>query len=66
MDAVRGFLEAHHQRVASLPFGQLFDLYLEAKAKRSEKYKVQLRWAKDRFTSLHDRLASDITVRDLD
>lgn len=66
MDAVRDFLEAHHQRVASLPFGQLFDLYLEAKAKRSEKYKVQLRWAKDRFTSLHDRLASDITVRDLD
>jgi integrase len=65
-DAVRGFLEDHKQRSASLPFGQLFDLYLEAKAKRSEPYKVQLRWAKERFSALHDRLASDITVRDLD
>ncbi len=66
LDAVRGFLDDHKQRTASIPFSQLFDLYLEAKAKRSEKYKVQLRWAKERFTSLHDRLSSDITVRDLD
>jgi integrase len=66
LDAVRGFLDDHRQRTDSIPFGQLFDLYLDAKAKRSEKYKVQLRWAKERFSSLHDRLSSDITVRDLD
>jgi integrase len=66
LDVVREYLEDHKQRSASIPFGQLFDLYLEAKAKRSEKYKTQLRWAKDRFSTLHDRLAADITVRDLD
>ena len=66
LDAVRSFIETHRQRSASIPFTQLFDLYLEAKAKRSEKYKVQLRWAKERFATLHERLAADITVRDLD
>src|ERR1700736_2580987 len=66
LDAVRSFIETHRARSASIPFGQLFDLFLEAKAKRSEKYKVQLRWAKERFAALHDRLTSDITVRDLD
>jgi integrase len=66
LDAVRGFLDAHNQRVASIPFAKLFDLYLEAKAKRSERYRTQLKWAKDRFESLHTKLASEITVRDLD
>jgi integrase len=66
LDVVREYLEDHKQRSASIPFAQLFDLYLEAKAKRSEKYKVQLRWLKGRLSALHDRLAADITVRDLD
>ena len=66
LDVVREYLETHKQRSASIPFGRLFDLYLEAKAKRSEKYKVQLRWLKGRLTALHNRLAADITVRDLD
>jgi integrase len=66
LDVVREYLEDHKQRSASVPFGQLFDLYLEAKSKRSEKYKTQLRWLKNRLVSLHDRLAADITVRDLD
>jgi hypothetical protein len=66
LDVVREYLEDHKQRSASVPFSQLFDLYLEAKAKRSEKYKVQLRWLKGRLSALHDRIAADITVRDLD
>jgi integrase len=66
LDAVRSFVETHQLRSASIPFGQLFDLYLEAKSKRSEAYKTQLRWAKERFAALHDRLAADINVRDLD
>lgn len=66
LDVVREYLEDHKQRSASVPFSQLFDLYLEAKDKRSEKYKVQLRWLKGRLSVLHDRLAADITVRDLD
>src|SRR5258708_8017207 len=66
LDVVREYLETHKQRTASIPFGKLFDLYLEAKDKRTEKYKTQLRWAKDRFSGIHNRLASDVTVRDLD
>lgn len=66
LDAVREYLEDHKQRSASVPFGQLFDLYLDARATRSEKYKVQLRWLKGRLTALSDRLATDITIRDLD
>jgi len=66
LDAIRSFIETHRARSAFIPFGQLFDRFLETKAKRSEKYKVQLRWAKERFGALHDRLTSDITVRDLD
>jgi integrase len=66
LDAVRGFLDTHQQRSASIPLGRLFDLYIEAKAKRSKPYLTQLTWANDRFRTLRDRLVSDITVRDLD
>ncbi len=66
LDAARGFLAAHQERKASIPFGQLFDLFMEAKEKRSKKYRTQLKWAKDRLEPLHSRVASDVTVRDLD
>jgi integrase len=66
LDAVREYVETHKTRSASIPFYQLFDLYLDAKANRSETYKAQLRWAKEGCAGLHDRLATDITVRDLD
>ena len=66
LDAVRGYLDDHKQRAASIPFAKLFDLFLEAKAGKSEPYLKQLNWAKDRLKPLHDRLTSDITVRDLD
>src|SRR5258708_5360619 len=67
LDVAREYLETHKPRTASVPFGGLFDLYLEAKAKRTEKYKTQLRWAKDRFSGIHNR--SSIRrdgIRDLD
>jgi hypothetical protein len=66
LDAVREYVETHKTRSASVPFSRLFDLFLEAKAAKSEKYKTQLRWVKERCAVLHDRLAADITVRDLD
>jgi integrase len=66
LDAIKCFLNDHRERKASIPFGQLFDLFIEAKAKRSSKYRTQLKWAKDSLQALHDRLVSDITVRDLD
>jgi integrase len=66
LDAVRGFLDGHKQRTASIPFGQLFDLFIEAKTRKSQRYRDQLRWAKDRMEAMHGKVASDITVRDLD
>ena len=66
LDAIRAFLDDHRQRTASIPFGQLFDLFIEAKARRSRRYRDQLRWAKERMVPLHGSIASDITVRDLD
>lgn len=66
LDAVREYVETHKARVASVPFGQLFDLFLAAKAGRSRKYLEQLKWARERFSALHDRLAADLSVRDLD
>src|SRR5258708_20861903 len=66
LDAVREYVETHKTRSASIPFVQLFDLYLDAKSTLSQKYKTQLRWVKERCAILHDRLAAYITVRDLD
>ena len=66
LDATRGYLATHKQRSASIPFGQLFKLFLEAKEKRSRAYRNHLQWLRKRTESIHHRLASDITVRDLD
>jgi integrase len=65
-DAVRGYLEVHHARNASVPLSELFDKFLESKSKRTKKYLDQIRWARDHFESLHRKLASDITSRDLE
>lgn len=66
LDAVREYVETHRQRKASITLRELFDLFLEAKGKRSGKYLAQLRWARDRMEPLHSKLVADITVRDLD
>ena len=67
LDVVREYLETHKERAASVPFGELFDLYMKAKESHlSERYVTQLKWAQDRLKPIADRLASDITVRDLD
>jgi integrase len=67
LDVVREYLETHKERAASVPFGELFDLYMKAKESHlSDRYVTQLKWAQDRLKPIADRLASDITVRDLD
>jgi integrase len=66
LDAVREYVETHRQRNASITLRELFDMFLEAKGKRSGKYLTQLRWARDRMGPLHTKLVADITVRDLD
>jgi integrase len=65
LDAARGFLEAHKQKSASIPFGELFDLYLAAKT-LSKPYRTQLEWAKARLEPLQAKVASEITVREID
>ena len=65
-DAVRGYIEVHQARNASIPLSELFDKFLESKAKRTKKYLDQIRWARDHFEPLHGKLASDITSRDLE
>jgi integrase/recombinase XerD len=66
LDAVNSYIKQHKQRTESIPFLKLFDLFLAAKTDRNLKYQNELRIARDRFATLHARLASDITHRDLE
>jgi integrase len=66
LDAVRAGLKVHYARTASMPFGELFNRFIEAKAHRSIEYRKELGWTRDRFPQLHKRLASDITAPELE
>jgi len=59
-DAVRAHLETLAARAKSIPFGELFELYLAAKSAKSPAYLCQLRNTRDRFKSLHTMLACDV------
>src|ERR1700738_2082853 len=61
LDAVRAHIQAHKQRTASVSYLELFNQYLDAKQDRNPAYLRELASTRDRFPSLHDRLASDIT-----
>jgi integrase/recombinase XerD len=65
LDAVRAHIQAHKQRTASVSYLELFNQYLDAKQDRNPAYLRELASTRDRFPSLHDRLASDITHLDL-
>jgi integrase len=66
LDAVSIALALHNDRNSSLPFGELFDLYLARIQKRSDKHRDSMRQTKERFPSLHKTLACDITPKMLD
>jgi integrase len=66
MEAVRTGLNVHQARKASVPFVELFNQYIEAKAHRSIEYRKELGWTRDRFPQLHGRLAADITPAELE
>jgi integrase len=66
MDAVRTGLKVYQARNASMPFVELFNQYIEAKAHRSIEYRKELGWTRDRFPQLHSRLATDITPAELE
>lgn len=64
--AVSHYLKWRKQTAASVPFKELFEMFIAAKAGRSQAYLSALRYTLPRFASLHDRLASELTPRDLE
>ena len=66
LDAVGMGLALHKDRTSSIPFVELFDLYLARIQKRSDKHKDSMRQTKERFPTLHKTLACDITPKMLD
>jgi integrase len=64
-DAVRTYLEVSQTQTGSVTVGELFTQFQEAKKHRSESYKRDIKWASDRFKPIHDKLACDVTRRDL-
>jgi integrase len=66
LDAAKTALELHRQRSASTSFRNLFDAYLAKIQKRSTKHTIAMRQTRDRFPTLHEVLACDITPKILD
>jgi integrase len=65
LSAVRSFVDAHKLRTASVTFLSLFNQFLAEKAERNPKYLRELEITRNRFASIHDRMASDLTSEDL-
>jgi integrase len=66
LDAVRAFVKNHQERIASLPFLDLFNRYLEDKKDRNPAYLKELKFTRDRFPNLHAQMVCDITPRELE
>ena len=66
LEAVSKFLEIHNQRTSSIPFLDLCNLYLAAKAGKNPRHLKSLRNTRNRFPSLHRLLVSDIDARILE
>ena len=66
LDATRGYLATQKQRSASIPLRELCTLYIESKRDRDERHLKGMRQAMNRFSTLHDRLVTDISHRDLE
>ena len=65
LSVIRDGLFVHEQRTASIPFLELFNLYLGFKP-RDPEYRRALEWIRDRYPQLHKRLVCDITAADLE
>jgi len=63
---VRHYLGIEDQRAASIPFRELCNLYIESRNGRDKGHLVSMRQTVNRFPSLHDRLISDISHRDIE
>ena len=65
-EAVGQYVSWREQAARSVTFKKLFELFTEAKAKRSAAYLVQLKYTLPRFPRLHDKLVSRISARAID
>jgi integrase len=65
-EAVRAHLEVLAARAKSIPFDELFELFLVAKSAKSPKYLRQLRYAWNRFKTLHPLPVCDISPGELE
>jgi integrase len=66
LEAVKDFMAVHRQRLASITFLDLFNRFIDAKADRNKQYLRELRFTRDRFPTLHSRLASELTHNHLE
>jgi integrase len=66
LDAIRSYIKSHKELKASIPFLELFNLFLEAKKGRNPQYLRELRFTRDRWPKLHEKLASEINAPELE
>ena len=66
LSAVRAHIATLAAQGASIPFLELFNLYMDAKADRNPAYVNELRITRDRFPKLHEKLVCDIQPADLE
>jgi hypothetical protein len=65
LEVVRAGLAHENAKTASVPFGDLFDEFLAAKAACNPKYLKELRLARARFRSFDKTLAADVQPKAL-
>src|SRR5213595_2442305 len=65
-EAVTELMARRNQDSRSVTFKKLFELFVEAKARRSPSYRRQLKYTLPRFGPLHHKLVSQISARELD
>jgi integrase len=66
LDCVRDHVAILAQRESSVTLGEAFDAFAEVKEGKSEKYREEIRLAKETFEPLLNRLVCDITAKDIE
>ena len=65
-EVVQHYLNWKKQTASSVPFKELCEMFLSAKASHSKKYQLGLKQTQARFSALNEMTASEITPNDLE
>src|SRR6266480_3159135 len=65
-EAVAAFMARRNQDGRSVTFKKLFELFIEAKARRSPSYRRQLKYTLPRIEALHGELVSRVTASQIE